>query len=454
VIGAPSGTRRARPQPPAIVFAASAAVAVASLTWFGRDDWFFNDDWAQWAERRSGASIEDPWRFFLGSHNGHWMTLNRVVFEGIYRVVGLHSYLPYLAWTIVIHVAAATVVWVVVRRAVHSPWVATGAGVVFLFLGAGAEVLGWADAGGFAAPLALGGAQLLLVDHDGPPDRRDAIGLGCALLSVMAGGPALVMLGVVTLSLVLRGRPAAIAIGVLPPALLWALWWWAVGRSHHRELLGGGKAGLLAPFVSTGVLGTLDALTRLGIAGVVAVALVGLVSWRGRAWRQQDLAPVAALAAGCVAFFVQAGLARAGDGVEQAGASRYLYVGAFLVLPLLAYGVDLVLTLAPRLRVAAVALSAWVLLSNLSLLAEWNRYWEPIEAEMRTAVGVVVELPGVEQLDPAQRREDPEGRFKAEWLPPVGVLVDLHRHGDLPAPESVSDEERKRWAEALGLPPP
>jgi hypothetical protein len=74
------------------VMVAATVVAVAVILVEGHNQWFFNDDWGQWAApSRRGPRIDDVTAFFFDPHNGHWMTLNRVAFEGIYRVFGLRT---------------------------------------------------------------------------------------------------------------------------------------------------------------------------------------------------------------------------------------------------------------------------------------------------------------------------------------------------------------------------
>jgi hypothetical protein len=378
------------------------------------------------------------------------MTTNRVVFEMIYRVVGLQSYLPYLLPMIVVHIGASTVLWLVCRRADIRPWIATVTATLFLFFGAGAEVLGWADPFGYVSPLLFGTIQLLLTDHDGPIDpRRDLLGLLAGFVGVMSGGPALVMIAVVGMSLCLRRRWAAAALATLPLAAAWFTWWLLIGREYDLELAGRETAGQVAPYFITGVTSSVDAVSRLGISGVLVVALVLLVALLPHELVRRGRAPVLALALGFVLFWAQAAIGRVKLGPEQAASSRYLYLAAFLILPLIAFGIDQVGRRVPRLLPGFLVLGIWALVSNLSLLYDWNRHWSPIEAAMERAVAASVSLPGIDAVDPSTRLDDPDGVFEGVWLAPIGVLRALDANGDFPDWQPVSESDRLRWASVL-----
>jgi hypothetical protein len=138
----------------------------------GRYRWFFHDEW-DYLAGRNGGDIEN----ILIPHNEHWSTLPILVYRALFRLVGLRSYLPYQAVLVVLHLTAAALLRVVMRRAGVGPWIATAAAALFVLFGTGAENLVYAVNMGFAGALVFGLVQLLLADHDGPIDRRDAIGL-------------------------------------------------------------------------------------------------------------------------------------------------------------------------------------------------------------------------------------------------------------------------------------
>ena len=66
-------------------------------------------------------------------------------------------------------------------------WRPPAAGL-FLFLGSGYQNIVWAFQIGFVGSLVFGLAHLLLIDHDGGFDRRDALGLAFGLAGLMCSG--------------------------------------------------------------------------------------------------------------------------------------------------------------------------------------------------------------------------------------------------------------------------
>src|SRR4029077_4092984 len=67
--------------------------------------------------------------------------------------------------------------------------------------------------------------QLLLVDHDGPLDRRDGFGVAVSLVGVSSSGFGPFFGFGVAVLLVLRRRWLAAVVAVVPQALAW-MWWW------------------------------------------------------------------------------------------------------------------------------------------------------------------------------------------------------------------------------------
>ena len=66
------------------------------------NQWFFADEWEFIARRSRPAGLGDTIRMYLRPHNEHWSTLPLLVYRGIFGVVGLKAYWPYL----IVHLAA------------------------------------------------------------------------------------------------------------------------------------------------------------------------------------------------------------------------------------------------------------------------------------------------------------------------------------------------------------
>jgi hypothetical protein len=92
----------------------------------------------------------------LRSHNGHWSTLPFVEYRILYGLVGVHHYWPYQLVGVLAQIAAAALLYLVMRRARVNPWIATAAGILFLFLGSGGDDIESAFQIGFTAALAFG----------------------------------------------------------------------------------------------------------------------------------------------------------------------------------------------------------------------------------------------------------------------------------------------------------
>ena len=125
----PTGLSRSRAW---IVWLALALATLVGLLVLGRHLTFWQDEWAF-----IGA---DPSRLadFLEPHNEHWSTVPLILYRGVLAVVGLHSYLPYLAVLALLHVAAAGGAFVLLMRRLPG-WAALLAVIPLLVLGSGFE---------------------------------------------------------------------------------------------------------------------------------------------------------------------------------------------------------------------------------------------------------------------------------------------------------------------------
>ena len=431
------------------VFALASVAAFVLLLLEGRNQWFFGDDWGQWSINRFGPELDRPAKFFFSPHNGHWMSLNRLVFEVAYRATGLRWYVVYLLPVIVFHVMAAWLLRHICIRAGVSPWMATSSAMVFLFLGTGAEVLTWSDAFGYMAGLVLGGWQLVLADHDGPLDRRDVMGLALGLVSIASGAAAITMLGAIGLSGLLRGRVRAVAFHVAPPALAWAIWWIAIGHNDKQDLVDRSSLGDAPSYFYKGVTTSIEAVTLISLSALLALLLIGFVVWRAPSWREPKRAPIAALAAGLPAFWLLVTITRLAEAVEPAASSRYLYVTAFFILPMLTLAVDeLARNHRPAVRVAT-GVFIWAMVLNAISLDSFAQFTGGRAYHIKRGVATVLSLPGTSELPPDTRLDDPEGIVKGGWVAPVGVLRLLHEHGDLPNLPTPTEHERLRWGTPL-----
>lgn len=369
----------------AIVFGLFLVVAGLLLVLrLGDHFWFFRDDWEFLTER--DASLHD----LFEPHSGH-LSVGLVLFFRVgYRIFGIDSYVPFQLGVVAMHLGVVVALRALMRRAGVGPWIATlVAGSLALF-GSGREDILWAFQFGFTGALAFGLLQLVLADHDGPVGRRDVAAVLAGAAGVLLASPAIICLAVTTgVILVRRGLVPAL-VQVLPIAIPYLIW----AQIEHpvQAPLGDPPLGVLRLWVQHGIT---SAFRSLGIHGSVALVLalvlaLGLLlalirplvnapattfapvrwadrqDWLGAAWRlihagRALLAPVAVpagLAIGAVVFMTASGRARWFQGPMGAGASRYLYPYAVLLLPAFAVAVQALLE---RWRIAGFVALALLL---------------------------------------------------------------------------------------------
>lgn len=319
-------------------FAAMVAASFFLLVfWFGRDRWFFRDEWIFLAGRQASSADN-----LFQPHFGHWTTLPLVVFRSLWAVVGLRAYWPYLAVLVAMHLGVVSILRLIMRRAGVGAWTATIVAGLFLLFGRGEENLQWAFQISFVGALLGGLGHLALADHDGPLDRRDALGLLCGLAGLQCSGVAPVMVATVGLAVLVRRGWRAALVHTVPLAAVFLVWMGVTKpeiTSSGRPTLG----------VAVDWIRSLVWESLMGIGGypVVAAAL-GLLLVAGLilAWGRTDLATLrrraaapAALLVAALGFFASVANERWVMGIQLAGSSRYVYTGAALMLPALGVAV-------------------------------------------------------------------------------------------------------------------
>ena len=283
-----------------LVFVAVLAVALVLYLVFGRRQWFFLDEW-DFLAARTGHDLNELFR----PHNEHWVTLPILVYRVLWRLFGLRTYVPYQLIAILLHLTAAVLLRVVMRRAGVHPWIATAAASLFALFGAGARDIVWAFQMVWGASLVLGLTHLILADHDGPIDRRDALGLLAGLAGMLCSGVAVTMILVVGLSALVRRGWRAALFHTVPLGLLYIGWWIAFARDRYSAA--GGSIGTMLRFAWTGLGAAFGEMGQLPGAGLALGALLisGLfLAWHGLDWndlRRRAAAP-GALLVGALVF--------------------------------------------------------------------------------------------------------------------------------------------------------
>jgi len=388
-----------------------------------RTQWFFADEWEFLSGR--GVNASD----LLRAHYGHWVAVPVVVYRLLWEVVGLRSYLPYVGVAIALHLAAAALLWVVMRRAGVCAAVATIVASAFVLFGAGAQDVLWAFQITFTGALVFGLVQLLLVDHDGPVDRRDWLALVAGFLAVMCSGVAVTMVVVVGIALLLRRSWRVAALQTVPLGLVYGLWW--LHYSHGEHSFRGSTRQIIDWCVTgaSGVFGALGSVRGLGwvlgvilvAGGVFAVRATGIAALRGR------LALPTALLIGAAAFLLIAAFDRSGVGASAAKLSRYLHILAALVLPAVGVAIDALLRRRRLLGVVAAAVLVAGIPGNVAQARDYAHRQRPVDDATRQTMLSIARTPLAREV-PRGLRPDPN---RAPTLT-VGWLLDGVASGRVP----------------------
>lgn len=309
---------------PVALHYASLPVAFAALLWFTSNQWFVTDEW-EFIHRL----IPGVGRLGLfAPHNEHWSTLPLLVYKGLFAVVGVRSYLPYMAVLLALHVLTAHLLWRLMRGAGAEVWVATAFSAVFLVLGAGVENIVWAFQIGFVGALAAGLGMVMVGRRGGPGRLVAAWVLGVASLMCSGIGPFMVGIAGVAELLTFGWRRALATVSV--PAAVYTAWLLAIGHTGTAAVPHAALTDV-PDYMFTGITTAAAEITGLGPIG--ALLLIPLAGWLIAARRDRRTARLAALAAGTVAFYLVVGMGRVGLGAGEAESSRYVYVSAVLLMP-------------------------------------------------------------------------------------------------------------------------
>ena len=203
-----------------VPFAALAVICGVVLSYLGRSLTFWEDEWRSIVF--DGGLLD-----YIRPVNQHWSTLPLLLYRGTFNVVGLRTYLPYLAEVIVLHLVAVTGAYVLMRKRV-GPLVATLTAVPLLFLGSGAENLFWGFQTGFVGSVMFGVWALYFIERPG----RWAPVIASLLLvaSLASSGMGLFFVVVAAGRTLLDSSLRPRALAVAPPFGLFLLWFGLVGR--------------------------------------------------------------------------------------------------------------------------------------------------------------------------------------------------------------------------------
>lgn len=337
----------------AVVFGVYVALAFPLILFvLGSDRWFLRDDWEFLTDR----SMTDAGQLFA-DHYGHWTTLPIIAYRSMWKVVGINSYVPYEAMVVTVHLVACVLIRQVMRRAGVGAWIASATAAAFVLFGAGDQNITWAFQISMAGSLAFGLAALLVLDHEGGPSPRDAVGLALGLASLMCSGIGPLMIVGTTAALLLRRGWKRALLASVPLAAAYVAWHIAVDPEFSSTARP--ETSTIVDWVRTGIGGTFEALVGdhlvaaiiLAVGTIGGVALAAVDRHREGDWRTIGL-PVGLLVI-LPLLFASTSFRLWIFGTDFATSGRYLHIAAAVLLPSIALAAD---ALARRKAVAGVAL--------------------------------------------------------------------------------------------------
>ena len=336
----------------------------------------WSDEWG-WALYRRGGGISG----LLEPHNGHFSLVPLLVYRALFATVGIDDYVPFRVMIIVAHLLCGGLLYVYASRRL-GPVAALLPAALLLTLGPAWQNILWPFQVAWLISLAAGLGALLMLDRG---DRRGDL-WACALLtlSLACSGLGIVIAAGLVVELVRKRRDRRALWILAAPLALYALWWITYQETdfwRHNVVLaprfavdaaGGALAALGGlteeKFDANGTL--VDAGAALGWGRPLAAVLAVVVIWRLAALRPVP-ARVFALLAMAATFWLLTGLQR--SHVSSPDTSRYLYVGALLVLLL---GVELVrgVKLPRGVAIVIVCAAGLAIVANLGHLRQGARF--------------------------------------------------------------------------------
>ncbi len=306
------------------------ALRLARTSWFGVDA-------LNYLTTRGPVPSADQGLF--RPYGGHWQTIPLLAYRGLFSVFGLHSYLPYVAVALALHLAIVFVLFALLRSVgAHARTAAFTAGLV-LFYGAGAEAFMWDAPMVLTSGLLLGLVAALVLVRSGF-SRRSLLVAGVLLLAaVMCSGTGLVAAVTVGCFVLFRaGLRGALLVGA-PAVLAFSVWFFTIGRDG-RVHLSVRTVPEIPGFVWSGLTGSLGSVLGVPATGwillLVLVAVVALAGVRTVALRQLAVAGIL----GAVTQLVLSSFASLVIGDQAARVGRYEYLVLVLLAPAVALGLE------------------------------------------------------------------------------------------------------------------
>lgn len=301
-----------------------------------RDGWFGVDAYNYFADR---GGLRGDHTSIFAPYGGHWEPVVIGLYLVIWKFFGFTTYLPYVLPAILVHLVISWLVFAILRRLGHNPWVCLVAAWLLLFYGASAEAYTSDAPVALTSALALGlGATHVLLG--GESRRRQLVATALLLVALGCSVTSVVVIAMVAIFLIGTKRLAMAALVAGPPAVAFLMWFAVSGRSGGR---GSFSTDLLLDIPSavwqalSVPLADVSGISGAGVTLTILVVLAALISPEAtaaqRSWALAGVA--AALLQLTLSAVANAGMA--GAGLQSAiTVGRYRYVVLVCLLPAVA----------------------------------------------------------------------------------------------------------------------
>jgi hypothetical protein len=341
---------------PATALGVLLVLGAALALWQTRGTTLSYDEWS-WTAERWDLSLST----LLEPHNQHLSLIPVAIYRCLFATVGLDDYTPYRLVLAAGHVSCGAAVFLYVRARVGAV-LAVAATVLVIFNGAAWQNILWPFQIAWLVSVAAGIAALLALDRG---ERvADAVAAALLTVSVASSGVGLTFMVVAGVDIAVSRRRWRDALIVAVPLALYGAWWIGFQEPGPPRMPIADVPLYLLRSASAALLSLVGLYRPPGIsipsvsltAGVpLLLALLAVTAWRLR--RLGHVPPrVIALAVGAISFWALAAIQR--GSVSPPGTSRYIYVGAVLIILLaadLARGASIRSAVAAGLCFAAIA---------------------------------------------------------------------------------------------------
>jgi hypothetical protein len=425
-------------------FAVYVVVGFFVLLEKGRHYWFYEDEWHLLVRPLDSVSA------YFQPLNQHWLTLPLIAMRLLYLAFGL-NYGPYQALVIATHLALVVLLRWIMRRAGVGPWFSTIAASAFVLFGPGYQNMLQVIQISLVGSVAFGVGQLLCADHDGPFNRRDAIGLFLGALGVMTSGLGTVMIVIVGIAALIRRGWRMALVHTVPLIAMNSIWYVVERRltstRHPTKPFSYG-----VNWIVTGERASFKAFAGSAALAIVLVVLliVGLIlAWRPLAraeLRARAAVPAALLIGGPVMFWLVS--AQRYWLAGEVDSSKFIYLAVAFALPAFAIAADAIAKHWRLLAPVVVAILLAGVPGNIGKFPSDGPFQPGFFATEKSILLGAAYSPIASQVP---RSVQPDAALYQAPDVTLGFLLDARAAGRLPPAPRLTQTERDALVVRLGV---